>query len=128
MSYYFSTTVNSSLAEAVAKTKAALAAAGFGILSEIDVSATLNKKIGVEIPPYLILGACNPHFAHQALKAESKIGVMLPCNVIVREQAPGVIEIAAVDPVASMQAIKNPQLIQTAATVRDLLKGVIDSL
>jgi uncharacterized protein (DUF302 family) len=98
------------------------------VLSEIDVAATLKAKLGAEMARYLILGACNPEYAHRALQAESKIGTMLPCNVIVREQAPGRVEIAAVDPVASMQAVHNPALAEIAGPVRMLLQDVIAKL
>lgn len=125
MAYYFARTIAAPFAEAVARTKAALSAQGFGILSEIDVAATLKAKVGADLQPYLILGACNPQFAHRALLAEPKIGTMSPCNVIVREEAPGKVEIAAVDPVASMQAVENPELAKTAAAVRAMLKAVI---
>ncbi len=128
MTYYFARTIDAPFAEAVARTKAALSEQGFGVLSEIDVAATLKAKIGADLPPYLILGACNPSFAHRALLAEPKIGTMLPCNVIVREEAPGRVEIAAVDPVASMQAIENPALEETAGAVRDMLQKVIANL
>jgi len=128
MTYYFARTIDAPFAEAVARTKAALSEQGFGVLSEIDVAATLKAKIGADLPPYLILGACNPPFAHRALLAEPKIGTMLPCNVIVREEAPGRVEIAAVDPVASMQAIENPALEETAGAVRDMLQKVIANL
>ena len=128
MAYYFAKTIEAAFPDAVARAKSALSTQGFGVLSEIDVAATLKAKIGADMPPYLILGACNPTFAHRALLAESKIGTMLPCNVIVREEAPGRIEIAAVDPVASMQAIENPALAETAGAVRDMLQKVISSL
>lgn len=128
MSYYFSRSITAPFADAVARTKAALASHGFGVLSEIDVAATLNAKLGANLAPYLILGACNPQFAHRALLAEPKIGTMLPCNVVVREEAPGTVEIAAVDPVASMQAVKNPALAETAGAVGALLKDVIAGL
>jgi uncharacterized protein (DUF302 family) len=128
MAYYFAKTIEASFPEAVARTKAALSTHGFGVLSEIDVAATLKAKIGADMPPYLILGACNPQFAHRALLAEPKIGTMLPCNVIVREEAPGRIEIAAVDPVASMQAVENPALAETAGAVREMLQRVIAEL
>lgn len=114
MSYCFSKVIDAPFFEAVARTKAALSAHGFGMLSEIDVAVTLKAKLGVEMAPYLILGACNPEYAHRALLAESKIGTMLPCNVVVREEAPGRVEIAAVDPVASMQAVANPALAEIA--------------
>ena len=128
MSYYFSRMIEAPFDEAVARTKAALAKSGFGVLSEIDVAATLMAKLGAEMPAYLILGACNPQYAHRALQAESKIGIMLPCNVIVRQEAPGTVEIAAIDPVASMQAVENPALADIAEPVRALLQGVIAEL
>lgn len=128
MAYYFATTIEAAFPDAVTRVKSALSAQGFGVLSEIDVAATLKAKINADMPPYLILGACNPTFAYRALLAEPKIGTMLPCNVIVREEAPGRIEIAAVDPVASMQAIENPALAETAGAVRDMLQKVISSL
>ena len=128
VSYYFSKVIDAQFSEAVARTKSALSAHGFGVLSEIDVAATLKAKLGAEMGPYLILGACNPEYAHRALQAESKIGTMLPCNVIVREQAPGRVEIAAVDPVASMQAVDNPALAEIAGPVRILLQDVIEKL
>lgn len=128
MTYYFARTIDAPFAEAVTRTKAALSEQGFGVLSEIDVAATLKAKIGADLPPYLILGACNPTFAHRALLAEPKIGTMLPCNVIVREEAPGRVEIAAIDPVASMQAVENPALAETAGVVRGMLQKVIANL
>jgi uncharacterized protein (DUF302 family) len=128
MSYYFSKSIDASFPDAAARAKAALAAHGFGVLSEIDVAATLRAKLGAEMQPYLILGACNPQFAHRALQAEPKIGTMLPCNVILRETAPGTVEIAAIDPVASMQAVENPALANVARTVRDLLQKVVAEL
>jgi uncharacterized protein (DUF302 family) len=128
MSYYFSKVIDASFPEAVARAKAALSGHGFGILCEIDVAATLKAKLGAELAPYLILGACNPEYAHRALLVESKIGTMLPCNVIVREEAPGKIEIAAVDPAASMQAVSNTALGEVAGPVRALLQDVIETL
>ena len=128
MSYYFSKVIQSSFDDAVARTRAALSKSGFGILTEIDVAATMKAKIGAEMPSYLILGACNPQYAHRALQVESKIGTMLPCNVIVRQDAPGRIEIAAVDPVASMQAVENAALAEVAQPVRALLRDVIAEL
>ncbi len=128
MSYYFSKVIEAPFSEALARTRAALSAHGFGVLSEIDVTATLKAKLGANLPAYLILGACNPEYAHRALQAESKIGTMLPCNVIVREEAPGRIEIAAIDPVASMQAVNNPALAEVAGPVRVLLQDVIEKL
>lgn len=125
MSYYFSKTVSAPFTDVVARVRAALAARRFGVLTEIDVSAVLKAKIGANMAPYLILGACNPAFAHRALMAENKIGTMLPCNVVVRQTGPGEVEIAAVDPVASMQAIKNPDLASIAGEVQGLLREVV---
>jgi len=128
MSYHFSKTIEVSFDEAITRVTEALKHEGFGILTDIDVKATLDKKLGVAFHPYRILGACNPEMAYRALQSESKIGTMLPCNVVVQEQTPGYIEISAVDPVASMQAIENPALGDVATQVRARLKNVIDSL
>jgi uncharacterized protein (DUF302 family) len=128
MSYYFAKTIEASFDDAISRAKAALAERGFGVLSEIDVAGTLKAKLGEDMAPYRILGACNPRFAHLALQAEPLIGTMLPCNVIVREAAPGRIEIAAVDPIASMQAIANPALAAIAGEVQKLLKEGVDSI
>jgi uncharacterized protein (DUF302 family) len=128
MTYYFSKIVESDFDAAVRRAKAALESEGFGILTEIDVKATLKKKLDVDFHPYLILGACNPKLAHQALQREDKIGTMLPCNVIVQQLDGGRVEIAAVDPVASMQAVGNPQLGEVASKVRQKLKDVVESL
>jgi len=128
MSYHFSKTIEVSFDEAITRVTEALKHEGFGILTDIDVKATLDKKLGVAFHPYRILGACNPEMAYRALQSESKIGTMLPCNVVVQEQTPGYIEISAVDPVASMQAIENPALGEVATQVRARLKNVIDSL
>ena len=128
MSYHFSKTIEVSFDEAIRRVTEALKHEGFGILTDIDVKATLDKKLGVAFHPYRILGACNPEMAYRALQSESKIGTMLPCNVVVQEQTPGYIEISAVDPVASMQAIENPALGEVATQVRARLKNVIDSL
>ncbi len=114
--------------EAVEHVTTALAGKGFGVLTTIDVSATMKKKLGVDFKPYTILGACNPHYAYKALQAEDKIGTMLPCNVIVTEVEPGRVEVSAVDPVASMAAISNPSLGEVANTVRNLLKEVVEGL
>ncbi|MGE5158425.1 MAG: DUF302 domain-containing protein [Gemmatimonas sp.] len=127
MSYYFAKTVDVPLDQAIERTVAALKAHGFGVLTRIDVQATLKEKIGAEFHPYVILGACNPKMAHEALKAEDKIGTMLPCNVIVQAVG-GKTEIAAVDPVASMQAIRNDALAAVANKVRDELKAVIQDV
>jgi len=128
MSYYFAKMLQMPFAEAVERVTSALAARGFGVLTTIDVKATMKKKLDVDFRPYTILGACNPAFAYRALKAEDKIGTMLPCNVIVQELGPNEVEVAAVDPIASMQAIDNSALAATAGEVRDLLKQAVDSL
>jgi uncharacterized protein (DUF302 family) len=127
MAYYFAKTVNIPFDQAVDKTIAALKERGIGVLTRIDVQSTLKEKIGADFHPYVILGACNPRMAHQALQAEDKIGTMLPCNVIV-QAADGRTEVAAVDPVASMQAIENAALAGIASKVRDELKAVVQSL
>jgi uncharacterized protein (DUF302 family) len=128
MSYYFAKTLEASFDEAIEKVTAALQANGFGVLTEIDVKATLKKKIDIDFQPYTILGACNPPFAHKALQAENKIGTMLPCNVIVQDIGGGKIEVAAVDPAASMQAIDNPALGEIAGEVRSMLQSIVESL
>ncbi len=125
--YYLAKTLDAPFEEVVDRTVAALKQRGFGVLTKIDVRGTLKEKIGVEFRPYVILGACNPRMAHQALQAEDKIGTMLPCNVVVQEIG-GNIEVAAVDPVASMQAIQNEQLGTIASKVRDELKAAVQSL
>lgn len=106
----------------------ALAAKGFGVLTTIDVQATMKKKLNVECRPYTILGACNPDFAHKALQIEGMIGTMLPCNVVVQEISEGLIEVSAVDPVASMMAVKNPKLAAIAGDVKDQLQQVVSGL
>ena len=129
MNYYFSTQLkNSTFDDAVSKTKEALKLEGFGVLTEIDMKATLKKKLNVDFYNYTILGACNPSLAYKALEAEDKIGTMLPCNVILQEKEKNTIEIAAVDPAASMQAVKNEALITVAETVREKLKKVIQNI
>lgn len=128
MSYYFSKTLDLSFEEAIEKTTEALKKEGFGVLTEIDIKATLKKKLDVDFKKYQILGACNPPLAHEALSSEDHIGLMLPCNVIVQEQDNGKVEVAAVDPVASMQAVKNDELAEIAQQVQTLLKKVIDHL
>ena len=125
MTYYFSKQLEMPFDQAVEHVTEALAAKGFGILTTIDVRATMKKKLNVEFRPYTILGACNPEFAHKALQSEDMIGTMLPCNVVVQEMSKGFVEISAVDPVASMMAIKNPELATIAGEVRDLLKQVV---
>lgn len=128
MSYHFSKTVDMTMDQAIEHVTAALAAKGFGVLTTIDVRATLKKKLDVDFRPYIILGACNPSFAYKALQAEDKIGAMLPCNVVLQQVGDGRIEVSAVDPVASMQAIDNPSLGTTAGEVRQLLKQVVEGL
>jgi uncharacterized protein (DUF302 family) len=113
---------------ALRETEETLAKHGFGVLTRIDVKETLKKKIGAEFRPYHILGACNPQMAHRALLAEDKIGTMLPCNVIVQEKRDSMVEIAAVDPVASMQAIHNPALEAIAQDVRSKLQAVVGEI
>ena len=128
MTYHFSATLLSAFEPAVAATREALKAEGFGVITEIDVTRTLHDKIGVAFRPYLILGACNPRMAYEALLLEDKIGAMLPCNVVIQEREPGEIEISAVDPVASMQAVENPDLLAHARFVGEQLKKVIARL
>ena len=128
MSYYFSKIINEDFDTAVEKVTAKLKEEGFGVLTEIDVKETLKKKLDVDFKKYKILGACNPPFAYKALQAEDKIGIMLPCNVIVEENSDGKVEVSAVDPIASMQAVKNESLESVAIEVRDKLKKVIENL
>ncbi len=128
MHYYFNKVIGLSFEEAINRVTEGLKQEGFGILTEIDVKETLKKKIDVDFKKYKILGACNPSFAYQALQAEDKIGLMLPCNVIVQEVEEGKIEVAAIDPAVSMQAIENPGLKTIASQVQDKLKGVIEAL
>lgn len=127
MSYYIATTLEEPFETAISLTEEALKKEGFGIVSRIDIQDALKTKIGVEFRPYVILGACNPALAHEALKLEDKVGTMLPCNVVVQDRE-GATEIAAIDPVASMQAIQNPGLQQAAQEVRSRLQRVIHSL
>ena len=128
MQYYFSKTISASFDDAIQKITEALKAEGFGILTEIDIKATLKKKLDVDFYNYKILGACNPPFAYKALLADDKIGTMLPCNVIVQEKIPGQVEVSAVDPAASMQAIENKALNDIAAEIRGMLQKVIEQL
>jgi len=128
MKYYFSKKVDLDFDEAIEKVTKELKEEGFGVLTEIDVKATLKKKLDVDFQNYQILGACNPGFAYKALQAENKIGTMLPCNVIVQELEDGSIEVSAIDPVASMQAVDNEQLPEVASEVRKKLSKVIESL
>jgi uncharacterized protein (DUF302 family) len=128
MSYYFSKTLNLPFDDAVVRVTEELKKEGFGVLTDIDVRATMKKKLDIDFRNYRILGACNPPFAHQALLAEDKIGTMLPCNVIVQELAAGAVEVAAIDPVASMAAVNNPQLGAVGMEVRAKLERVVASL
>ena len=115
-------------ASVVEATRAALADAGFGVLTEIDVKATMKKKIDVDMDNYLILGACNPKMANEAIRHEPKIGAMLPCNVIVRSTGSGTVTVSAVDPIASMQAISNAELGAVASTVRGMLEKAVAAI
>ena len=128
MEYYISTNLKKSFDESIELVTEKLKDQGFGILTEIDVKATMKKKLDVDFYNYKILGTCNPPFAHKALQAEDKIGVMLPCNVIVQEKEKGTVEVSAVNPIASMQAVENPALSDIAGEVTNRLKKVIDSL
>jgi uncharacterized protein (DUF302 family) len=129
MNYYFSTTLkNTTFKSAKEKVVEELKKEGFGVLTNIDVKETLKNKIDVDFKPYEILGACNPHFAHKALLAEDKIGIMLPCNVIIEENTDGSIIVSAVDPMASMMAVQNNNLGEIANKVQQKLKRVIDNL
>jgi uncharacterized protein (DUF302 family) len=128
MTYHFSKVVTVPFEEAIEQVTEALKEKGFGVLTTIDVKATLKKKIDADFRPYTILGACNPHFAYKALQSEDKIGTMLPCNVVVQQTSDGQVEVSAVDPLASMQAIENPDLETTAQEVRGLLRAVIDGM
>ena len=128
MSYYFAKVLDSGVDEAVARVTEALKVEGFGVLTTIDVQATLKSKLDVDFPAYRILGACNPKLAHEALQIEDKVGTMLPCNLVVHSLADGRTEVAAIDPVASMQAIPNQRLRKAAEQVRKKLQSVIESL
>ncbi|PMS15469.1 hypothetical protein C0Z18_26900 [Trinickia dabaoshanensis] len=128
MTYYFAKTLDASFDDALARTVDSLKSEGFGVLSDIDVQHALKAKIGVDFRRYRILGACNPALAHQALQTEDKIGTMLPCNVVVQEIQPGRVEVAAVDPIASMQGISNAALAGIAEQARASLKKVVDRL
>ncbi|MFC1525627.1 DUF302 domain-containing protein [Candidatus Latescibacterota bacterium] len=128
MSYYYAKQTSESFDGAIEKVTEELKKEGFGVLTQIDVSQTMKEKLGVDMPNYRILGACNPQFAHRALEMEQKIGTMLPCNVVVIENADGQVEVAAVDPVASMQAIDNPGLADVAQQIQAKLRAVIDNV
>ena len=128
MNYYVSRSVSLDFDAAVAKTIDALKGEGFGVLTDIDIAATLKQKLGVEFRKYRILGACNPGLAHKALSVEDKIGVMLPCNVIVQEMADGVVDVAAIDPRMAMQQIGNPALTEISAAVAERLSRVVGAI
>ena len=129
MKYYFSKVLaNATFEEVINQVSNALAEEGFGVLTDIDIRATFHKKLAVDFRNYRILGACNPGFAHKALQSEDKIGTFLPCNVIVQELENGTIEVAAVDPAASMVAIENEELKMIASEVRDKMRHVVARL
>ena len=129
MSYYYNKVLKGKgFEEAVDLVTAELKIEGFGVLTEIDLKETLKKKIGVDFKKYKILGACNPQFAHKALQSEDKIGVLLPCNVVVEENDKGEVEVTAVDPIASMIAVKNESLAKIATEIQEKLRRVIDNL
>ena len=128
MSYYIATKIAAGFDETIARVEEALKAEGFGVLTRIDVKETLKAKIGADFRPYTILGACNPALAHEALQLEDKVGTMLPCNVVVQSWGDNETEVAAIDPVASMQAIDNPDLKKAAGEVRDKLARVIEAI
>lgn len=128
MKYYFSKKLNVPFDKAIELVTTELSKYGFGILTEIDVRNTLKKKLNMDFSRYVILGACNPPIAYRALKAESKIGTMLPCNVIIQEHGENDVEVSAINPITSMQAIDNPELGKIAAEVQQRLKEVIDHL
>ena len=128
MNYHISRTLNLPFEEAIAATTASLKMHGFGVLTDIDVQTTLKNKLNVSFRPYRILGACNPKMAHQALRLEDKIGTLLPCNVIVQQHEDGHVEVSAIDPVASMQAIDREELSRIAEAIRDMLRRVIEEI
>ncbi|PLX37771.1 MAG: hypothetical protein C0606_05740 [Hyphomicrobiales bacterium] len=128
MDYHISRTVSGNFDDVVAKTREALSAEGFGVLTEIDVKATLKKKLDADFRPYLILGACNPPLAHRALTAEDKLGVLLPCNVVVQDKGADGIEISAMDPAAAMSMIDSAEVGEVARIVRDKMQKVVDAV
>jgi uncharacterized protein (DUF302 family) len=128
MTYHYSRTVELTFDRAVEATRESLGTEGFGVLSDIDVAATLKAKLDADFRPYRILGACNPDMAYRALRTEDKIGTMLPCNVIVQQREDGKVEISAVDPVESMRAVDNPGLLDIAQHVRGSLRAAIDRI
>ncbi len=128
MKYHISKTIKGTFDDVITKVKDELSKEGFGVLTEIDIKNTLKNKLDVEFRKYTILGACNPEYAHNALQAESKVGTMLPCNVIVQEQEDGTVEVSAVNPKASMMAIENDKLVQLATDVTQKLQRVVDAI
>ncbi|MCM4166297.1 hypothetical protein KCTC52924_03227 [Arenibacter antarcticus] len=128
MKYYFNKTIKGTFEEVIDKVTQGLKDEGFGILTEIDIKETLKEKLDIDFKKYRILGACNPPYAHKALQAEDKIGTMLPCNVIVQEIEEGVFEVAAVNPMASMQAVENEKLSKVAEEITDKLEKIIKNL
>jgi uncharacterized protein (DUF302 family) len=128
MSYYFSKTLNTDFDSVISRVTEELKKEGFGVLTEIDVKETFKKKLDLDFRKYRILGACNPNFAFEAIKSEDKVGTMLPCNVVVQEHEDGKIEVSAIDPIASMMAIKNDSLGEVASSVSDKLRRVIENL
>ncbi|MDO6516732.1 DUF302 domain-containing protein [Zobellia uliginosa] len=128
MNYYFNKTVNGTFEEVIEKVTVALKKEGFGILTEIDIKETLKKKLDIDFKKYKILGACNPPYAYKALQAEDKIGTMLPCNVIVQEVEAGVVEVAAVNPMASMMAVENEKLNKVAEEITTKLEEIVKAL
>lgn len=128
MNYYISKKIDATFEQAIDEVKEALAIQGFGVLSEINIHDKFKEKLNVDFRRYTILGACNPAYAYKALQSEDKIGTMLPCNVVVQELKKNVIEVSAVDPIASMMAIENPKLAKLAAEVKGKLEKVIESL
>lgn len=128
MSYYFATDLDMSYDAAVAHVTEKLKEGGFGVLTTIDVKATLKQKLDADFRPYVILGACNPSLARRALQAEEWLGLMLPCNVVVQRTDDGTTRVGAIDPATAMSSIDNPALAEIAAGVRDKLRGVIEAL
>lgn len=128
MNYYFTRKLDVSFGEALTRATESLKKEGFGILTDIDVKATLKKKLNIDFREYRILGACNPPFAYQALQLEDKIGTMMPCNVIVQESEDGGTEVSAVDPVASMSAVENPKLGEVASVIQSKLRAAVENM
>lgn len=128
MSYYYTKKVSDSFEQALVKVENLLKKEGFGVLTEIDVQATFKKKLDVDFKKYKILGACNPTFAHKAISLEDKIGVFLPCNVVVSEDVDGKVEVTAVSPKASMAAVENPDLGSVANEIEERLESVVAGL